>query len=109
MITSNQWKCYELQANVIQAMAHPIRIAIVEVLRNGEVCVCDIAERIDTDRSNVSRHLAVMTHAGILNSRKDGLQVFYSLQTPCVLNFLACATQTLKQNLKQQAKAIGKR
>jgi DNA-binding transcriptional ArsR family regulator len=81
-------------------------VAIVDLLRDGEVCVCDIAERIGAERSNTSRHLAVMQKAGVLKTRKEGLQVFYSLQTPCILNFLDCATRTLKKNIKEQSKAL---
>ena len=47
-----------------------------------------------------------MLKAGVLKTRKDGLQVFYSLKTPCVLNFLNCATRAIKQNIKQQSKAM---
>ena len=101
-----KWQRYEMQAQLITALAHPIRLAVVDLLKDGEVCVCEIADRIGVERSNTSRHLALMLKAGVLKTRKDGLQVFYSLQTPCVLNFLGCATKTLEQNLKRQAKAL---
>jgi DNA-binding transcriptional ArsR family regulator len=101
-----KWQRYKMQAQVIGAVAHPIRVAIVDLLKDGEVCVCDIAERIGAERSNTSRHLAVMQKAGVLKTRKEGLQVFYSLLTPCVLNFLSCATRTLKKNHKDRSKAL---
>ena len=88
---------YELKASVLHAIAHPLRLAILDVLRRGEQCVCDIAERAGAKRSNVSRHLAVMLSAGILASRKAGLQVFYSLRTPCILDFLKCVTRVLRE------------
>ncbi len=101
-------KRYELQARIIQALAHPIRVAITDLLRDGEVCVCDIADKIGAERSNVSRHLAIMHRAGIVRARKEGLQVFYSLRTPCVLSFLSCATTTLEHNLKEDSTAMGR-
>ena len=104
-----EWQRYEMQARVIAALAHPIRIAIVDLLADGEVCVCEIAERIGAERSNTSRHLAVMLKTGVLKTRKEGLQVFYSLRTPCVLNFLNCATRTLERNLKEQTRALASR
>lgn len=97
---------HELQAQVFQALGHPLRIAIVEVLRDGEVCVCDIAEKVGAERSNVSRHLAVMLQAGVLASRKEGLQVFYSLRTPCVLDFLCCATRVVSQKVEDHSRAL---
>jgi ArsR family transcriptional regulator len=99
-------KRHELQARIFQALGHPIRVAIVEILGEGEVCVCEIARRIGAERSNVSRHLAVMLQAGILHSRKDGLQVFYSLRTPCILEFLACATRVVSRKVEEDARAI---
>jgi DNA-binding transcriptional ArsR family regulator len=97
---------YIMQAAVIRALAHPIRVAIVDLLKDGEVCVCDIARQVGAERSNVSRHLSVMLKAGVLRTRKDGLQVFYALRTPCILNFLSCATRALEQNLKEHARAL---
>ena len=109
MKNAKQWQRYDMQAQVISALAHPIRVAIVDLLKDGEVCVCEIAERIGSERSNTSRHLAVMLKAGVLKTRKDGLQVYYSLRTLCVLNFLNCATRAIEQNLKEQSQALAAR
>lgn len=97
---------YELQAELISAIAHPIRVAIVDLLKDGEVCVCEIAERIGAERSNTSRHLAIMLRGGILKTRKEGLQVFYSLRTRCVVQFLNCACQAIEENLRERADAL---
>lgn len=91
---------------MISALAHPIRVAVVDLLKDGEVCVCEIAERIGAERSNTSRHLAVMLKAGVLKTRKDGLQVFYSLRTQCVVTFLNCASQAIEENLRERADAF---
>jgi len=100
------WQRFELQAEVVQALAHPIRLAIVDLLRSGEVCVCDIAASVGAERSNVSRHLAVMSRAGVLRTRKEGLKVFYDLRTPCILEFLGCATRTLELDLAERSRAL---
>jgi ArsR family transcriptional regulator len=97
---------YERQAEVVRSLAHPIRLAIAEFLKGGERCVCDIAEHVGAERSNVSRHLGVMQRSGILHTRKDGVMVFYALRTPCILDFLACASNVLRHNLKEDAKAL---
>jgi ArsR family transcriptional regulator len=93
---------YELKAEVLKALAHPIRLAVADLLRDGEQCVCDIAEHVGAERSNVSRHLAVMVNAGVLESHKEGLKVLYSLRTPCVLNFLSCATDVVREQIEQK-------
>ena len=100
------WQRFELQAEVVQALAHPIRLAIVDLLRSGEVCVCDIATAVGAERSNVSRHLAVMYRAGVLRTRKEGLKVFYGLRTPCILEFLGCATRALELDLAERSLAL---
>ena len=97
---------YELQAELISALAHPIRVAVVDLLKDGEVCVCEIAERIGAERSNTSRHLALMLKAGVLKTRKEGQMVFYALRTPCVVQFLQCACQAIEANLNEQSLAL---
>ena len=87
----------EMKAKVLSALAHPLRIAIAESLADGERCVCDIAELAGGKRSNVSRHLALMTSAGLLRARKDGLNVYYTLTTPCALQFLECAGSVVRE------------
>ena len=99
---------YQMQAEVMKAVAHPIRLAIVDVLRDGEKCVCKISEAVGAERSNVSRHLAVMVKAGVLTSHKEGLMVYYSLRTPCVLNFLTCVDAVLREQLRENNAVLGK-
>jgi ArsR family transcriptional regulator len=99
-------KLYEMKAEIIQAAGHPIRLAIIDFLKDGERCVCDIATHVGAKRSNVSRHLSVMLKAGIVDCRKDGLKVIYSLKTPCILNFLSCVTDVLRDQVKAQTAVL---
>lgn len=101
-------KLYELKAQIIQAVGQPIRLAIVDFLSQGEKCVCDIVVAVEAERSNVSRHLSVLLNAGIVETRKDGLKVMYSLKTPCILNFFSCVTEVLRQQLSQNNKVLQK-
>ncbi len=102
-------RLYHLQAEVIQAAAHPIRLAILDYLKDGEQCVCDIAKHIVAQRSNVSRHLNLMLKSGVLEFRKDGLRAMYRLRTPCIMKFIDCVTQVLKERLESEAVVLGKR
>jgi DNA-binding transcriptional ArsR family regulator len=101
MLSKRKQLLFEKQAEIAKAIAHPLRIAIVDFLKDGEQCVCDIAEHIGSERSNVSRHLAVMVTAGVLGYRKEGLKVVYKLKTPCILRFFSCITSVLKQQVKE--------
>lgn len=106
MMNDETKKLYELKAEIIQAVAHPIRLAIIEYLVDGEQCVCDIIEHVGAQRSNVSRHLSVMLRSGVVESRKDGLKMIYSLKTPCIVNFLGCIEDVLKERMLTQAKLL---
>ena len=102
---------YEKQADVAKAMAHPVRMAALEYLKDGEQCVCDIAEAVGTERSNLSKHLSVMVNAGVLASRKEGLKVMYRVKTPCILKFLDCLEDCLREQMAEQQellKSLGK-
>jgi ArsR family transcriptional regulator len=95
-----------MKAAIIQAAGHPIRLAVIDYLKDGEQCVCDIAAHVGAQRSNVSRHLALMLKAGIVDCRKDGLKMIYSLKAPCILNFLSCVTDVLRQQAKAQTEVL---
>jgi DNA-binding transcriptional ArsR family regulator len=96
-LDAEQKKMYAMMAQVIAAAGHEIRLAILDYLRDGEQCVCDIADYVDANRSNVSRHLAVMLNAGLVSQRKDGLKMMYTLRTPCILNITKCVTGVLRK------------
>lgn len=97
---------FELMAKVMKAVADPIRLAIVEQLRDGELCVCEIVEGVSAERSNVSRHLSVLATAGVVASRKEGLKVFYRLQTPCILNIFSCVRSVIEADLEESRQAM---
>jgi len=99
---------YQARATVVKAMAHPTRLFIVDELSKGERCVCELRDMIGADMSTVSRHLSILKDAGILKYDKRGLQVFYRLRVPCILNFFGCVEDVLVANAKRVA-AIAKR
>jgi DNA-binding transcriptional ArsR family regulator len=106
MLSKNKQILFEKQAEIAKAIAHPLRIAIINFLKDGERCVCDIAEHVVSERSNVSRHLSVMANAGLLESRKDGLKVIYRLKYTCIVDFFACVGNVLKQQAKDSKELL---
>jgi ArsR family transcriptional regulator len=97
---------YERQAEVAKAIAHPLRMAVLDYLRNGPQCVCDIAAFVRSERSNISKHLSVMVAAGVLDYNKEGLKVIYKLRAPCILKFVDCITECLKENALHEQKIL---
>jgi ArsR family transcriptional regulator len=106
MLTEKDRQLYERQATVLSALASPTRLAIAAFLEGGEQCVCDIATHLGEERSNVSRHLASLLRAGVVGSRKEGVKVFYSLKTPCVLQVLGCVSSVLRTNLAEDVELL---
>ncbi len=94
------------KVEVFKALAHPVRLEIVEKLMEGERCVCEIAEWFSFDRTTISKHLSILRNAGVIADRKEGLNVYYSLQMCCLKNLLSCLEETLRQDLRNQMKAL---
>ncbi len=78
----------QFKANIFQALAHPTRIAIVEVLRNGELPAGAIIERLGIEQANASQHFSILRAKQIVSSRKEGNQVFYSVRDPLLIEVL---------------------
>ena len=75
---------------VLKAVAHPSRIMMIRELESGERCVWDLQKIVGSDVTTVSKHLAVLRKQGIVKTRREGQQVFYSIAMPCVLNLFRC-------------------
>jgi len=94
---------FKTQAAVLKALAHPTRLFIVDELARGERCVCELTEMVGSEMSTVSKHLTLLKHAGIVEDDKRGVQVFYRLKTPCVMNFFQCVTAVRQNAAEEQA------
>jgi len=101
------WARFEARARVIKAMGHPTRLFIVEELSRGERCVCELTEMVEADVSTVSKHLTVLKNAGIVQDEKRGVQVFYKLRVPCVVNFFSCIESVLREKAREQVEVVG--
>ena len=76
------------KADFFQALAHPTRIAIVELLRDGELSAGTLIERLGVEQANASQHLTVLRSKRIVVNRKVGNQVLYSVRDPLILDVL---------------------
>lgn len=91
-----------LKAELFKALGHPLRLGIVEFLKNDERCVCEIVDHVGTGMPNVSKHLSVLRKCGIISDRRDGLKMMYRLTMPCVLDFAGCAENHVIGRLEEQ-------
>jgi ArsR family transcriptional regulator len=97
---------YEARARIMKALAHPSRLLMVDELSRRECCVCELRDMIGSDLSTVSRHLSVLREAGIVEDEKRGLQVWYRLRVPCILNFFGCVEDVLRANVKKARQSV---
>src|SRR5687767_4544743 len=72
----------QLKAGIFQALGHPTRVAIVEFLSHGEMTVGRLCEKVGVEQANASQHLAVLRNKHIVETRKEGNQIFYRLRDP---------------------------
>jgi DNA-binding transcriptional ArsR family regulator len=98
----NEKERLQLKAEVFKAMGHPLRLGVIELLKEGEKCVCEIVEEVGTEISNVSKHLSVLKKAGIVADRRDGLKIMYRLTMPCALDFARCVDNVVIKRLDEQ-------
>ena len=95
-------KILEGQASILKALGQPTRLQILELLNDGERCVCEIFPAIHQEQANVSKHLSILKQAGILESRKDGLRILYRIKTPEILDLLTGVSKLLKAQANEQ-------
>ena len=81
-------KLRRFKAEIFQALAHPTRIAIVEMLRGGEMSAGQLIEQLSLEQANISQHLAILRNKQIVVNRKVANQVFYSLRDPVLIEVL---------------------
>lgn len=86
----------EKKAEIFKALSNPIRLDVVDVLLNGEKCVCEIIEELKKyEQPNISKSLNKLKSVGIITSRKAGANVYYKLSMCCIKDFIRCLNKTL--------------
>jgi len=80
----------EQVTEVLKALAHPVRLQIVELLDAGEMCVGDIVKALGVKQAITSQQLNMMRDKGVLNCRRDGAKVYYRIENKNVIKLLSC-------------------
>ena len=84
----------EMAASKLRAMAHPMRIAIIDLLsENKKLNVTEIYERLNIEQASASHHLNILKNKGLLESKRDGKMILYSLKTNVLANVIDCINQ----------------
>lgn len=97
---------YKLKTNVVKALANPVRLMIIDCLRDGEKCVCEIVNQLKEEQSNISKSLGILKSNGLIKDRKEGLNVYYRLNLCCINEFFCCLDNIISENLNQQKELV---
>jgi|SRR5579883_2022057 len=106
----------QFKAEIFQALAHPTRIAILDLLREGELTVGAFAERLNLEQANLSQHMAILRARQMVTTRKAGNQVFYAVRDPLIWKVLDLMKRYFQRQvseslamLQEMEKAEGRR
>ena len=91
----------ELKAEVLKALAQPTRLQILEYLRGGERCICEIIPAIGGEQSNISRHISLMQKSHLVTTRKDGVKVMVKVSDPKIFHILDQVSVLLKSRMSE--------
>jgi ArsR family transcriptional regulator len=94
------------KADIFQALAHPTRIAIIELLGDGELSAGDLIAKLGIEQANVSQHLTVLRAKQLVVNRKAGNQVFYSVRDPILNRVLALMRRYFQRYLKESLQLL---
>ncbi|MFA6584749.1 MAG: metalloregulator ArsR/SmtB family transcription factor [Elusimicrobiaceae bacterium] len=102
---------FKIKADFLKALSHPVRLAIIEQLKNGPVSVGQIVKSLGLEQSGVSKHLSILREAGIVASRQEKVTVYYSIKDKDIFKVLRPISEILRKNLQastQVLKHLGK-
>ena len=97
---------FERQAVICKAFAHPKRLQLLDLLGKGERPVAELQEELEVSKANMSQHLSVLRSAGVVNTRRNGKQVYCALAIPEVKSACHLLREVLRSQLRQQHKLV---
>ena len=92
----------EIKSSIIKSRSHPVRLMIIDALKEREMLFSEIKEMFDFDKSTISKHLLVLKQAGVVSSKKSGVDMIYKLEVPCITDFFGCVTAVIEHNVMRQ-------
>ena len=99
-------KVLELKAEILKVLAQPTRLKILELIRNGEKCICEIVPAINGEQSNISRHISLMQKSHLVTTRKDGVKVMVKVKDPKIFDILDSIGLLLKRQILETGKLV---
>jgi DNA-binding transcriptional ArsR family regulator len=98
---------YQVKAEFFRILGHPVRVRILELLKDGERTVGDLQQELQMDSSGTSQHLGILRKHGVLEGRREGTSVYYAVRDPRIFQLLEVARQILTSNLSESQAVLG--
>ena len=95
---------FEIQAEICKTIASPKRLEIISALKSGEKSVTELVDVLGVPKANVSQHLAMMRHKGILKTRRDGVNIYYSIANSKVIDACNLMRDVMVEMLRERQK-----
>ncbi len=99
-------RALELKAEILKALAQPTRLRILEFLRDGEKCICEIVPAVGGEQSNISRHISLMQKSKLVATRKDGVKVMVKVRDLKIFGILDQVSGILRSQMSEQSRLI---
>ncbi len=106
MENNNNKRIFEMQAEVCKTLTNPKRLEIIHALKDGEKNVTELVEILGIPKANVSQHLSVMKKMGILKSRREGVNIYYSISNPKVIEACNLMREVLTEQLRERERIL---
>ena len=99
---------FKIKADFLKSLAHPIRLQIIEQLKNKEASVGEMVKAIGAEQSGLSKHLAILRNAGILSSRQEKVTVFYFIRDQDIFKVLRPIAEILRKKFKESQSLLSR-
>jgi len=96
----NMSRIYELHAEMCKVFSNPTRLEILNLLRNKERSVAELIQKTNLSQANISQHLAIMKHKGIVIARRDGKNIYYKITYPKIIKAFDIIRKVLSEKHK---------
>ena len=99
-------RSYAAPAETLKAIAHPTRLAVLEILRDGEQCVCHMEATLGLRQASISQQLMVLREAGLVDVRREGLNILYCISNPKIIQACDLMRQVLLDQFQEKGKMV---
>ncbi len=93
---------YNLHADICKTISNPNRQAILDMMRSGEITVTELVNKTGISQANLSQHLAILRSKGVVNTRRDGNNIYYSISNPKIIQAYDLISEVLQESFQSK-------